>query len=265
MPNVGSYEFKGNDGSWKDPTYVQGHDGSSWKYGIAVYIHNGTSWVEVWNARPVAVSTSMATTSTGLTFSGTADPNNFSTTAKFQYKEVGGSYSDSGTTSTGMGDGVDSAVSYTVAATVADTYKNWEARASASNTAGTGVGSTLTLDCRKSGPTWGTSDSSNNSTCDDCGTVTTRTYTRSGCQTYSAVVTNCGTRTYYSSTGTYDGISYTVFTDWVFGTPYLRRTADGNGGCGCDSYYAWSVSYCDSTNSWRHTPLGCVQWVMSCG
>ena len=74
-----------------------------------------------------------------------------------------------------------------------------------------------------------------------------------------------GTRTYYTTTGVYDGISYTEFTDWLFGTSYLRRTADGLGGCGCDSYYAWQVSYCNISNTWTHTPLGCVQWVISCG
>lgn len=197
MPNVSPYELSGNNGSgWVSPTSISGYDGS-WKNGFAVYYHNGTTWVEVWNARPQVVSSSMATTSTGLTFSGTADPNNFSTTAKFEYKEVGaGSYSNSGTTSTGMGDGTDSAVSYTVTATVADTWKNWESRASATNVAGTGTGSTLTLDCRQhdnSGSGWGTSDSSNASTCDGCGTITTRTYTKTGCQSYPRTIATCGT------------------------------------------------------------------------
>lgn len=203
MPDVGSNQFRAAKGVnnfvegipyGKDGT-TGGPNNDGWKYGIAVYAHNGTSWVEVWNAMPVAVSSSMATTGSGLTFSGTADPNNFSTTAKFEYKEVGGSYSNSGTTTTGMGDGVDGAVSFTVTATVANTYKNWEARASATNTAGTGTGSTVTLDCRKDdagGSGWGTSDSSNSSTCDSCGTVITKTYTKSGCQPYSEVIQNCG-------------------------------------------------------------------------
>lgn len=194
MPNVSPYELSGNNGSgWVAPTSVSGYDGS-WKNGFAVYYHNGTTWVEVWNARPQVVSSSMATTSTGLTFSGTADPNNFSTTAKFEYKEVGaGSYSNSGTTSTGMGNGIDSAVSYTVTATVADTYKNWESRASATNAGGTGVGSTLTLDCRKhdaSGSGWGTSTTSvtdPDGNCSGCGTRsrTDTTYTKTGCQSYT--------------------------------------------------------------------------------
>lgn len=195
MPNVSPYELYGNDGSgWESPISVSGNSGS-WEYGFAVYYHNGTGWVEVWNARPQMVSTSMATTSTGLTFSGTADPNNFETTAKFEYKEVGaGSYSNSGTTTTGLGDGVDSAVSYTVTATVADTWKNWESRASGTNAGGTGTGSTLTLDCRKhnaSGSGWTETASYDSSGCDSCGTKTLLTYTKSGCQTYNTGYSAC--------------------------------------------------------------------------
>lgn len=259
MPNVGSYEFKGNDGSWKDPTYVQGHDGSAWKYGIAVYYHNGTDWVEVWNARPVAVSTSMATTSTGLTFSGSADPNNVSTTAKFQYKEVGGSYSDSGTTTTGMGDGVDGAVSFTVTATVADTYKNWESRASATNAGGTGTGSTLTLDCRKhdaGGSGWGTSDSSNSSTCDGCGTVTTRTYTKSGCQTYTGIIQTCGSwsdTTIMFATVPVSGGTYAYVTGDIFGQYYSDSAGNGYYNPSCGGLAApGNVQYC-SVGGYRVT------------
>ena len=194
MPNVSPYELKGDTGAgFVNPVYVKGHNGSGFQFGYAVYYHNGSGWVEVWNARPEVVSTSMATTGSGLTFSGTADPNNFSTTAKFEYKEVGGSYSDSGTTTTGMGNGIDGAVSYTVTATIADTYKNWESRASATNAGGTGTGSTVTLDCRKhdaGGSGWGTTNSSPIvdpvDNCSGCGTRSRIdvTYTKSGCQQY---------------------------------------------------------------------------------
>lgn len=263
MPNVGSYEFKGNDGSWKDPTYVQGHDGSSWKYGIAVYINNGTSWVEVWNARPVVTSTSMATTSTGLTFSGTADPNNFSTTAKFQYKEVGGSYSDSGTTTTGLGDGVDGAVSFTVTATVADTYKNWESRASATNAGGTGTGSTVTLDCRKhnaSGSGWTETASYNDSGCDSCGTKTLLTYTKSGCQTYNTGYSGCSaswqsvngfstTGCLPLSSGTYAYAQYSIW-GWIYYTDSGCNNAIAN----CPSgglRGPVDVQYCSASGLYR--------------
>ncbi len=278
MPNVSPYELYGNNGSaWVAPTSVSGNDGS-WEYGFAVYYHNGTGWVEVWNARPQVVSTSMATTSTGLTFSGTADPNNFATTAKFEYKEVGaGSYSNSGTTTTGMGDGVDGAVSYTVTATVADTYKNWESRASATNAGGTGTGSTLTLDCRKhdaGGSGWGTSDSSNSSTCDGCGTVITRTYTKSGCQQYSGVVQNCGTWNnvtenygfYPSGPFTFAGIEWFVeysstlggYRAWV--ADNAQYSYDGSAFCPSSPYNGWAghlLYVCSVTGAERVVYVGC--------
>lgn len=231
MPDVGSNQFraaKDTDDFVQGIPYGKlgttgGPNNDGWKYGIAVYAHNGTEWVEVWNARPQMVSTSMATTSsTGLTFTGTADPNNVATTAKFEYKEVGaGSYSNSGTTTTGLGDGVDGAVSYTVTATVSsgDTWKNWEARASGTNAGGTGTGSTITLDCRQHDagqPAWGTSDSSNASTCDGCGTVTTRTYSKTGCQSYPRTITTCGT---WTETGT-DG-PVAVY-DTTYGNTYVQ-------------------------------------------
>lgn len=123
------------------------------------------------------------------------------------------------------------------------------------------------------------------SACDNCGSRTgskSRTcyrYVRSGCTTTSGLncgdYGNCGsygacsgTRTYYNTSGTYppsNGISYTEFTETFTGATYLRRTNDGNGGCGCDSYYAWQVSYCNVTNTWTHTPIGCVQFTLGCG
>jgi len=272
MPDVGSNEFRAaNSAGNFVPGIPMGKDGTTggpnndgWKYGYAVYVHNGTTWVEVWNARPQMVSTSMATTSsTGLTFTGTADPNNFLTTAKFEYKEVGaGSYENSGTTTTGLGDNVDGAVSYTVTATVSsgDTWKNWEARASGTNAGGTGTGSTVTLDCRKhnaSGSGWGTSDSSNASTCDGCGTVTTRTYTKSGCQAYTEQISSCGSWSNYFdfvciqvSGGTYSYVEGTIF-GWLYHT---------NPGCtnvvSCDPENLLGpggVEYCSASGLYRVT------------
>lgn len=251
MPNVGSYELKGHDGSvWADPTYVKGHDGTSMKFGIAVYYHNGTDWVEVWNARPVATSTSMATTPTGLTFTGSTDPNNFLTTAKFEYKVVGGSYSNSGTTTTGMGDGVDGSVSFTVTATEGDTFKNWEARASASNAGGTGIGSTITLDCRKhnaGGSGWTETASYDASGCDSCGTKTLLTYTKSGCQTYNTGYSACSGSwsyvdpTYGPSTIVVGGVTY---SSSLFGyTDYSS--------CGYCQIYAWDAYYCSVTGAYK--------------
>ena len=264
MPNVSPYELKGNTGAgFVNPTYVKGHNGSGFQFGYAVYVHNGSGWVEVWNARPEVVSTSMATTGSGLTFSGTADPNNFSTTAKFEYKEVGGSYSNSTTTSSGMGDGVDSAVSFTVTASVGDTYKNWESRASATNAGGTGTGSTITLDCRKSGPTWGTNDSTNASTCDSCGTVTTRTYTRSSCQAYSEVVGNCTPWADVTATGTFNGEAYTATTDFLGNGPYMTKNSDVRGNCDAvgGSLYdqCYTAEYCSASGLYRVIDEGCIR------
>ena len=274
MPNVSPYELYGNNGStWVAPTSVSGNDGS-WEYGFAVYYHNGTDWVEVWNARPEVVSTSMATTSTGLTFTGTADPNNFATTAKFEYKEVGaGSYSNSGTTSTGMGDGVDGAVSYTVTATEGDTFKNWEARASATNTAGTGNGSTLTLDCRKhdaGGSGWTSTPSVETTSdgCDSCGTKsrTNYTYTKSGCQQYVVYGTygSCsGSWTNMETSGTYNGVAYTAFYSLAGGGYFFYKNSDptngGGGNCVSGSEYdSYVIEQCSANSSYRVTYVGCV-------
>lgn len=264
MPNVSPYELSANNGSaWVSPTSVSGNDGS-WEYGFAVYYHNGTDWVEVWNARPQVVSTSMATTSTGLTFSGTADPNNFATTAKFEYKEVGaGSYSNSGTTTTGLGDGVDSAVSYTVTATVADTFKNWESRGSATNAGGTGTGSTITLDCRKhnaGGSGWTETPSYDASGCDSCGTKTLLTYTKSGCQTYNTGYSSCsGSWSDYFdfvcipvSGGTYSYVSGSIW-GWLYSTDSACDNFVTAGCSGGQLLGPGNVQYCSATGAYRVT------------
>lgn len=269
MPNVSPYELSGNNGSgWVAPTSVSGYDGS-WKNGFAVYYHNGTTWVEVWNARPQMVSTSMATTSsTGLTFTGTADPNNFATTAKFEYKEVGaGSYSNSGTTTTGLGNGVDGAVSYTVTATVSsgDTWKNWEARASGTNAGGTGTGSTITLDCRKhnaSGSGWTETPSYDSSGCDGCGTKTLLTYTKSGCQQYNTGYGACsGSWTTVEpsfqcvpvSNGTYPYVYGSVF-GWLYYTTSNCESGSVSTYCGYSELRGpGGVQYCSVSGSYRVT------------
>lgn len=291
MPDVGSYQFRGNDNatpnttSWKPPVYVKAHDGSvgvtsdasTWKYAKSVYYHDGADWVEVWNARPELTSTSIyfaSNNSTTINFSGSADPNNFSTTAKFEYREVGTStWNSSSTTSTGMGDGVDGAVSFNATATVADGYKNWEARASATNIVGTDVGTTITKDCRKTGtPSWSATFVSSSvvtcSTCSECGTNTridvTYNYTKSGCPDYTAVTTGTcsnGCGTYQPKIGdfTQDGITYgytgTPGYYQVFPNPYCSS--------GCDfsvvDYYVTSCTVNSSLNDITITNNpGCV-------
>lgn len=272
MPDVGSNQFRAANSAGafvsgipmgKDGT-TGGPNNDGWKYGYAVYAHNGTAWVEVWNARPEVVSTSMATTPTGLTFSGTSDPNNFSTTAKFEYKVVGGSYSNSSTTSTGMGNNVDVAVSYTVTATEADTYKNWEARASATNIAGTGTGSTLTLDCRKhnaGGSGWAETASYDASGCDGCGTKTLLTYTKTGCQTYNTGYSACSGS--WTNLDPFSGVCYPLINGtyayaqgslwgWIYYTDDVCMSAPDT--CGPDGTLGpENVQYCSVSGQYRVT------------
>jgi hypothetical protein len=249
MPDVGSNEFKVARGAndfvsgvpmGKDGT-AGGPNNDGWKYGIAVYAHNGTDWVEVWNARPEVVSSSItATSATVLSFTGTADPNNFLTTASFELREVGGSYTTSNTTTTGLGNNVDGAVGYAVTATVADTYKNWEVRAKGVNTAGTGYGSVLTLDCRT--PTGWANYTDGNQYYDggDCKTrrlKRDRTYTKTGCFAY--VVSGGGQNDAADTCGSYTSACYET------GVAY-SNTTNACGGCG---YYTTSgTTYARKTN-----------------
>jgi hypothetical protein len=202
MPNVGSNDFKAARGAndfvsgvplGKNGT-TGGPNNDGWKYGIAVYAHNGTDWVEVWNARPQMVSSTIAATSaTVLSFAGTADPNNFLTTASFELREVGGSYTTSNTTTSGLGNNVDGAVGYAVTATVGSTYRNWEVRAKGVNTAGTDYGSVLTLDCRNTTAWADYTNGTEYSYGGDCATkrlASDRTYTKTGCFAYTVAGAN---------------------------------------------------------------------------
>jgi hypothetical protein len=202
MPNVGSNDFKAARGAndfvsgvplGKNGT-TGGPNNDGWKYGIAVYAHNGTDWVEVWNARPQMVSSTVtATSGTVLSFTGTADPNNFQTTASFELREVGGSYTNSNTTTSGLGNNVDGAVGYAVTATVGSTYRNWEVRAKGVNTAGTDYGSVLTLDCRNTTAWADYTNGAEYSYGGDCATkrvASDRTYTKTGCFTYTVAGAN---------------------------------------------------------------------------
>jgi hypothetical protein len=255
MPNVGSNEFKvaketndfvsgipmGKDGTSGGPN----NDG--WKYGIAVYAHNGTDWVEVWNARPEMISSTItASSATVLSFTGTADPNNFSTTASFELREVGGSYTTSNTTNTGLGNNVDGAVGYAVTATVADTYKNWEVRAKGVNAAGTDYGTVLTLDCRTPTSWAAYTDGTAYYDGGDCKTrrlKKDRTYTKTGCYAYlqaggaqNDAADTCGG---YTSACYENGVYYENTTNGcgtcgyytTSGYTYARKTAGVTGPC----------------------------------
>jgi hypothetical protein len=296
MPNVGSNDFKAARGV-NDfvPGIPYGKDGTTggpnndgWKYGYAVYAHNGTTWVEVWNARPEMVSSTFTVSnSTTLSFSGTADPNNFATTATFEYREVGGTYADANTTTTGLGNNVDGAVSFSLTKTSIDGFKNWEARAKGTNIAGSGLGAVLSRDCRKS-PTvvWGESpvDNATTGTCNNRTYTITTTYTREGCPTYSvtsspipttadcgaacygaATVTEeyfdgtCGTITYRTKTVTNPVAGSNCPSTTTYGTPYAAPSCttscfdistDSCSGCGSITYYdAKPGSECISFNT----------------
>jgi hypothetical protein len=239
MPDVGSNQFRAAKGVnnfvegipyGKDGT-TGGPNNDGWKYGIAVYAHNGTSWVEVWNARPEMVSSTFTVSSaTELSFAGTADPNNFATTATFEYREVGGTYADAGTTTTGLGNNINGAVNFSVTKTGIDGFKNWEARAKGTNTAGTGVGSVLTRDCRKHNVSgvpanaWGTSVTSTTSvSCGTCGSLTrtVTAYSRDGCPGYSVTTDSaCTEATCGCATASTNGWSalQTRYRDLACGT-----------------------------------------------
>jgi hypothetical protein len=203
-------------------------------------------------------STIAATSATVLSFTGTADPNNFLTTASFELREVGGSYTTSNTTTSGLGNNIDGAVGYEVTATVADTYKNWEVRAKGVNTAGTDYGSVLTLDCRN--PT-GFATYTDGTAYYDGGECKTRrlkkdrTYTKTGCFAYfvAAGAQNDAADTCASYTAACyeNGVAYSNTTNacgscgyfTTSGTTYARKAsvvgpcdgtltvANANGGC----------------------------------
>ena len=273
MPNVGSNEFKAARGAsdfvsgiplGKDGT-TGGPNNDGWKYGTAVYAHNGTSWVEVWNARPEMVSSTISATSgTVLSFTGTADPNNFLTTASFELREVGGSYTTSNTTTTGLGNNVDGAVGYAVTATVADTYKNWEVRAKGVNVAGTDYGSVLTLDCRTPTSFANYSDGSAYYDGGDCKTrrlKKDRTYTKTGCAAYFVAAggqnDSADTCASYTSSCYNAAVAYSTTTNacgscgyyTTSGNTYTRRT-DVTGPCDGTLTVANADGACREGDAW---------------
>lgn len=210
------------NGSWSPWQIVWAKEGtpSTWKRAKKVFTKLNGVWTEVWNSTPdMTIIGFTATNTTTLSFSGTADPNSFATTAKFEYREVGTStWNSTSTTSTGMGNDVDNPVSFNQTATVSGTdavYKNWEARSSGTNEVGTNVSTTRTLDCRKQGVNggsgwrifynnyFGTLSCPNPVTaCDSCGPSTYTQYydlyTKEGCPSYAlpggvGSTCNCGT------------------------------------------------------------------------
>jgi hypothetical protein len=150
-------------------------------------------------------STFTVSNNTTLSFTGTTDPNNFATTATFEYREVGGTYADGNTTTTSLGNGVDGAVGFSLTKTVTDGFKHWEARAKGTNVAGTGLGAVLSRDCTKSPIiNWNATVADNPvvGTCNNRTYTQTTTYTRDGCPTWTfttapiALPADCGDACY---------------------------------------------------------------------
>jgi hypothetical protein len=282
MPDVGSNQFRVAKGTnnfvsgvpyGKDGT-TGGPNNDGWKYARSISAHNGAGWVEVWNARPEMVSSTFTVSnSTTLSFTGSADPNNFATTATFEYREVGGTYADGNTTTTSLGNGVDGAVGFSLTKTGIDGFKNWEARAKGTNIAGVGVGEVISRDCRK-GVGWGRTSSSIIvvcSTCDSCGTstkiVTTDTYTKDGCPTYSESseglgCSACGTW----AAGQASSYAYGGQTLYYSGSPGFYFTTFQStdcaacaplGGSECWSSGNYYITDCDVSDEIRVTFLGC--------
>lgn len=255
-------------GVWTAWQYLRARVGGSWSYVKKYYVRVNGSWVEIWNARPEVTSGSFtAPSSTSLSFSGSVDPNYFTSTAYYRYREVGtGTWINSGTTTTGSP--VDGSRSYSVTATVSgDTWKNWEAQAMATNDGGTSdAGSTITLDCRRhdnSGSGWSGSSTSDASSCGGCGTVTTTTYTKSGCPSYS-VSSPCGTWNNVTdeigSSGTFAGYPFTYASYGYFGQTgiYWRGNSqcDPRGLTGCCGGY--QIKYFQAE---RCSVTGAERWV----
>lgn len=288
MPDVGSYQLKGNDNpslnttSWKTPIQIRAHDGSAgvtsdastWKYAQSVYAHNGTDWVEVWNARPEIVPSSIyfnGNDYSTIYFVGTVDPNNIGATTKFQYRRVGEStWNDSGTTT--IGTGVNDPTVVTLSATISGSpFSNWEGRLYASNSAGNATSTTVYRNCTQNDGSWNTTSGyytvydQCSTTCDGCGgtyqTVTYYNYSKTGCPSYQVSVPGtcyCSNSWQLVTPGApgspssitlpdpffHYGNSITVYPDTFFGG-YVDYSAGGS------SVYVFDLYYCSSTGAYE--------------
>jgi hypothetical protein len=100
-----------------------------------------------------------------------------------------------------------------------------------------------------------------------------------GCDANFGACGSCtGTTTYGSCSGyweektvsgTYNGVAYTAFSPAFYSATFLYRNdspgSGPSGGCGCDSYYGYSVYQCTVTGAWRVIDQGCIQWTPACG
>lgn len=199
-------------GNWLAWNYVKAKSGGSWVFAKKAYAKAGGVWVEVWNARPGVVTGSGSSSAYDrITINGTVDANNFTATPKFYYrvKNVGG-YTATANLTTITGDTATSVTPTTITGLAETT--TYQYYLSASNTVGTDTGSvaevTTVVNCDPAAAGWASSTGTNASTCDFCGTVTTVTYTKSGCTSYTVQTTSCGTWDQPQVDVTVDGVFY---------------------------------------------------------
>lgn len=266
--------------SWYNWNIVRGKVSGTWTIGKKVWRNVSGTWVEIWNARPEVTTGSFTATNSALSFTGSVDPNNFTATASYRYREVGTSTWSNSTSTTKSGDG---AQSYSVTATITDGLKNWEAQAVATNAAGTADTPTNAyLDCRRhdnGGSGWSTTTQnfSDPTGCESCGTKTRTdtTYSKTGCPSYTVTGTygSCShSWTQVTTPGTYtttDGVTAyydQYFTDWLGFGGYLRRQGCkvGNCGCSCQEQQGWIIEYCSATGQYRRSGPYCVTYIIFC-
>jgi hypothetical protein len=211
-------------------------------------------WTEVWSNRPV-VTTAAGTSSAfdRITANGAVNPNNFSATPRFYYKKNADGAYTAGTELTALTGATSQDVTSTITGLVENTTYNYYL--SATNSAGTSDiptvrNVTTPLDCRtvaNGGTGWGSSSSSVGALCGTCGskTVTTTTYTKSGCE----------------PTSPYNVVSETTCTEDACGC----KTAGTNGWTNKaqETRVVHCGSYCNGQNQYRQVieKAGCTDHV----
>lgn len=229
---------------WYNWQVVSAKVSGSWTYAKRVYAKAGGAWVEVWNALPEAQALfPNVYTYDSLTLRGYVGPHNFTTSATFYYRKKNtGSYVATATTTGLTGSGLVLIDNVVISGLTEQT--TYEYYLSATNAVGTVTSAiqeyTTSSNCSPSASGWSSSTSSNASTCAGCGTVTTVTYTKPGCTTYSTQTSSCGTWSDYFAFVTIPvtGGTYPYVTGTLWGWMYSDSTGNTNytGPCGSSGY-----------------------------
>jgi hypothetical protein len=213
-------------------------------------------WTEVWSNRPV-VTTAVGTSSAydRITANGAVNPNNFSATPRFYYKKNEDSTYTAGTELTALTGDTSQNVSTTITGLTEATQYNYYLLAT--NSAGTSDTPTVRnvttpLDCRtvaNGGTGWSSSSSSVGAGCGTCGskTVTTTTYTKSGCE----------------PTSPYNVVSETTCTEDACGC----KAASTNGWSALQTRYrtVGCGGYCNGQDQYQQfiTKSGCTEHIVT--